>query len=631
MIRQANELPDGSCCSCNICTKLLTKATIGLRSIADLAGLTFLVPPYQRGYRWTEVQVKELLDDLVYFGEVRERSRSETFYCLQPVLVKSLGGHEYELVDGQQRLTTLHLLYGYIQQQYQRGGSPLFTLRYVTRPESQRFLEALNASSPPTDLAEQAKANIDFTFMLQAWESLERWFNDQRRPALTAGDLYGTLLKHTQVIWYELPDNSGEPGQEQQAFIRLNSGKIPLTNAELIKALFLKRAADDADSDAGSLAFERRQLELAADWDRMEARLRQEELWYFLNQSASRHPTRIELLFELHKALNPPSPEEQKLLGDDAYATFRYFNHRLQRASKKELLKAWGEIKHLFLTLEEWYANSLWYHELGYLIAVGTPVIKLLQVQGGGTKRAFAEYVREEIRNTVAGGLDKWKYGANKAQLRNALLLFNIETLRTGGSYRFPFQHYKSERHLWSLEHIHAQNDKGLRRHQDFVNWLVDVRPYVAKLPGLRPLHEDGEQEQVEGRSEPPTAAEVLERLDALVAQQVIEKEEFKEVQLTILELLGEPNLHGIENLALLSTQQNAVLSNGIFAQKRQQILDMECAGEFVPIATRNVFLKYYTKQPDHLSYWTATDRAAYKAEIRRVLANYLTDLSHAD
>ena len=604
--------------------------TIGLKSIADLAGLTFLVPPYQRGYRWTKVQVTELLDDLLYFGEVRERSRSDTFYCLQPVLVKFLSGQEYELIDGQQRLTTLHLLYGYIRQQYQRGGRPLFTLRYATRPDSRRFLETLNSPAPPADLAEQAKANIDFTFMHQAWKSLDKWFSDKPDPALTAIDLYQTLLKHTQLIWYELPESGGEPGQEQQAFIRLNSGKIPLTNAELIKALFLKRAADDADDDVGRLAFERRQLELAADWDRMEARLRQEELWFFLNQSASHHPTRIELLFELHKASDPPPPDEQKLLGNDAYATFRYFNRRLQRANKEAILKTWGDIKNLFLTLEEWYSNPRWYHRLGYLIAVGTPVTKLLQAQQHSTKRKFAEYVCEEIQATVAGDLTKWRYRVDDTKLRNALLLFNIETLRTGGSYLFPFQHYKSDQHLWSLEHIHAQNDKGLRRHQDFVNWLRDVRPYVAVLPGPRPLSED-DPEQADGRPEPPSAAEVLERLDRLAARQAIEKEEFKEVQLTVLELLGEPDLHGIENLALLSTRQNAVLSNGVFAQKRRRILNMERAGEFVPIATRNVFLKYYTRHPDHLSYWTATDRAAYVAEIQHVLAYYLAAPPDAD
>jgi hypothetical protein len=607
------------------------KNTIGLKSIAELAGLTFLVPPYQRGYRWTEVQVTELLDDLLYFGEVRERSRSDSFYCLQPVLVKPLGRQEYELIDGQQRLTTLHLLYGYIRQHYQRGSRLLFTLRYVTRPDSQRFLEGLNDPIPPDDLAEQAKANIDFTFMHQAWESLEKWFKKQADPALTAIDLYQTLLKHTQLIWYELPESGGESGQEQQAFIRLNSGKIPLTNAELIKALFLKRAADEADTDSGGLSFDRRQLELAADWDRMEARLRQEELWYFLNQSTSAHPTRIEFLFELHKALNPPPPDEQKLLGNDAYATFRYFNHRLQRASKDAILAAWSNIKDLFLTLEEWYASPRWYHQLGYLIAVGTPVTQLLQAQRSGTKREFEDYVSEEIKHTVAGDLIKWKYGANRTQLRNVLLLFNIETLRAGGSYRFPFQHYKSELHLWSLEHIHAQNDRGLRRQQDFVNWLRDVRPFVDKLPGPLPLPEENDSEQADGRPDPPTAAEVLERLDSLAAQQVIEKEEFVEVQLTVLELLGDPELHGIENLALLSTPHNAVLSNGVFAQKRQHILDMERAGEFMPIATRNVFLKYYTRQPDHLSYWTATDRAAYVAEIRRVLVNYLAVPHDAD
>ncbi len=62
--------------------------TVDLKSIADLKGFNFLVPQYQRGYRWTKTQVRALLEDLLYFHDTASK---DTFYCLQPVLVKPLG------------------------------------------------------------------------------------------------------------------------------------------------------------------------------------------------------------------------------------------------------------------------------------------------------------------------------------------------------------------------------------------------------------------------------------------------------------------------------------------------------------------------------------------------------------
>ncbi|GAB3841671.1 DUF262 domain-containing protein [Hymenobacter jeollabukensis] len=80
--------------------------TIGLKGIVDLIDLNFLVPQYQRGYRWTKTQVIELLEDLLHF---KESAPPNTFYCLQPVLVKRRGD-QWEVIDGQQRLTTIYIL-----------------------------------------------------------------------------------------------------------------------------------------------------------------------------------------------------------------------------------------------------------------------------------------------------------------------------------------------------------------------------------------------------------------------------------------------------------------------------------------------------------------------------------------
>lgn len=56
-------------------------ATVELKSISELFGLRFFVPSYQRGYRWTTVQVRELLEDLYDFSDDNKREDND-YYCL---------------------------------------------------------------------------------------------------------------------------------------------------------------------------------------------------------------------------------------------------------------------------------------------------------------------------------------------------------------------------------------------------------------------------------------------------------------------------------------------------------------------------------------------------------------------
>ena len=73
------------------------------RPIGEIEGC-FYVPNYQRGYRWTGSQVEALLNDIWDSSE-----RKEDTYCLQPIVIMSLT-NGYELIDGQQRFTTILIL-----------------------------------------------------------------------------------------------------------------------------------------------------------------------------------------------------------------------------------------------------------------------------------------------------------------------------------------------------------------------------------------------------------------------------------------------------------------------------------------------------------------------------------------
>ena len=68
----------------------------------------FYVPAYQRGYRWKE-EVKMLLNDIHEIGEGKN-------YSLQPIVVRKIDEKKFELIDGQQRLTSIYLIFRYMKQ-----------------------------------------------------------------------------------------------------------------------------------------------------------------------------------------------------------------------------------------------------------------------------------------------------------------------------------------------------------------------------------------------------------------------------------------------------------------------------------------------------------------------------------
>ena len=95
-----------------------------LKAVGDITGC-FLVPAYQRGYRWGEEQVNFLLNDIWENGDKD--------YCLQPIVVKRQMDGKFELIDGQQRLTTLYLIFLYMQLKVLQNIDLPFTVEYETR------------------------------------------------------------------------------------------------------------------------------------------------------------------------------------------------------------------------------------------------------------------------------------------------------------------------------------------------------------------------------------------------------------------------------------------------------------------------------------------------------------------
>ena len=244
------------------------------KNVNDISG-NFIVKSYQRGYRW-DSQVLTLLEDL--------RENGDKDYCLQPIVVKRVGENDFELIDGQQRLTTLYILLQYIRQNYKPKIKINFSISYENRTKSEEFLNNINE--------EQSKDNIDFFFMYKAYKTIDDWFQKSEDDTFLADEMYRYLHSFVKVIWYEVDDSV----DSIELFTRLNIGRIPLTNAELIKALFLRR--NDAE-DEDKRVDKRRQIEIAVQWDDMERQLQDERFWYFLtNDTPEDYPTKLDLLFK---------------------------------------------------------------------------------------------------------------------------------------------------------------------------------------------------------------------------------------------------------------------------------------------------------------------------------------------
>ncbi len=211
-----------------------------LKKINELQEYNFYIPAYQRGYRWGEKEVVDLLTDISEFKSREvEGTDEKTWYCLQPIVVKKRNDWQYEVIDGQQRLTTIYLILHFLNTRYVEKAK-IFSLAYQTRENSSEFLEKLTKDV-------ESDENIDFFYISEAYKAVCNWFY---QPNFNINDFESKFKFNAKVIWYESSEDDSIA-----IFTRINIGKIPLTNAELIKALFLNCSNFDKDKGIYSASF----------------------------------------------------------------------------------------------------------------------------------------------------------------------------------------------------------------------------------------------------------------------------------------------------------------------------------------------------------------------------------------
>lgn len=288
-----------------------------IKPIKNIIGENFFIPRYQRGYRWGEQEITELLEDIKEYCNLTEdrESKISKFYCLQPIVVRKKEWNDtdksniqgWEVIDGQQRLTTIYLILYYLKdlRKYQDKKESIFSLFFETRPDSQDFFKK------KLFLTENGN-NIDFFYISKAFKTISIWFDKNTGYTLP---ILQTILKeeyNISVIWYEV---EGTDENSIELFTRINEGKIPLTDAELIKALILQ---SDRYPENEKKYIKQRLFEIATEWDNIEQTLNDDKFWLFINDLDYTPSSKIEFIFKiLAKKWN------NKLIGPERVLWFR--------------------------------------------------------------------------------------------------------------------------------------------------------------------------------------------------------------------------------------------------------------------------------------------------------------------
>jgi hypothetical protein len=518
-------------------------STIRLKPIRELLTddsgepANYWIPAYQRGYRWSPLMVTQLLDDLWEFIQTPD---SGQFYCLQPIVIKSRMDGKYEVVDGQQRLTTIYILLTYLQDLLPHFEAVRFTLTFATRGKANEpFLANIDQG--------RAEENVDFYHICQAHRAIEEWFSGERSKyrikLLTHLLNTDELGRNVKVIWFEL----GENDKPVDAFTRLNVGKIALTDDELIRALFLRRRnVNDSETEA-------RQRKIAHEWDEIEKALQNDAFWYFLNKVAKAQ-NRIGFLFEL-VAHSEGVPPEFAQAQNPVFLTF----NKVLSAEDVNHQSEWLKIKEQFMRLEEWFENRLLYHLVGFLVHEGVTLNEISSLAQDCTKsefhlrlrrRIFAETIggvfpvdsnRDAIRERIVTKLGELDYESNRKRILSVLLLFNVATLHENPKSNFRFQFDNFKKQSWNIEHI-----RSISPNSSQTEWFDLCAEYLRTRQGNDATKEKKLLAEIEGFTAlgNEEAAAQFEPLYKRLLQYFSEDDE------------AEPD-HGIANLALLDEGTN--------------------------------------------------------------------------
>lgn len=610
----------------------MQKLSANLYSIAEIveAGIDlFEIKSYQRGYRWDIENIRALIQDI-------SQCEPGKTYCMQPLVVTALSNGAYEVIDGQQRLTTFKILSHCLQTLLRNIDFKDYQIIYETR-SCASFLEKLYGGVFPVydqnlsleDVRnlwnqlelETNEINRDNFHLFQSYCTCTKLFDEMPKESLI--DFAEKLKSQVRFIWYEV-DLTLLNTSAEKLFANINKNKIKLTGADLIKALLILDIDHNTTYNV-EVKHHKKQL-LAQEWDEIEQTLRNANFWFFItNSNEPQYDVRIGKLFDIIT---------QNKLETDLGSYFIM--------KKKPELRNWDQNYRVFKIAQEWYMDTYLYHRIGFLVNMNIisfeKILFYYQKPQTTSKAEFINWLNEHIKTYFKSfelaEINYNKHAGRYEYCTGALMLYNILLLeKYYPSQKFMFGDFVE--HEWSLEHIQPQKPKE-KNATSWSVWLKEIE-VIIEDKFINTTDKILKIDKVQYGIESLNFNELISKLSILNNIDKISSDLL--LQLNILQDLFEEEFptHKIQNLALLDKTTNSKLSNGSFKEKRSIILqlnDIIKDGQedkeliFLPLGTINVFSKTMNTDSQNLQldYWSIKDSELYFSEIKTILTPYLND-----
>lgn len=597
----------------------------------------FNVPSLQRTYRWGEKEITLLLNDLYEFYNANKDSPNAFFYPLQPLILKKNKNYDcYDILDGQQRLTTIKLIGAYLKSKDHNLNACNIDISYESRSNVEEIFLEIDKNSDD-NLSDKYKDKMELYYISKAFACIKNWFEPFQENGKKKSDneevkrrdsiykvLFGDGSKSCFYV-YELEDDA----DEKKIFQNINQGRISLSSSELIKPLFLGSIfGTDDDVDKYSFVNTRDgygifipivkinekqalinlQKTIAQEWNNIETCFLHNEFYYFICPQKARSANRMDFLFEIAK----------DRYNEGNKTTFDIFYDELKTKEEERLidriLNVWNDVIKCFNRLQKAYYDYDAYHLIGYCNTQKKIDISNI-ISNYCLEKINIQKLKDEVKRKIKSNInyvglykedgnigdekngnkayddptiDNLDYNQNKDKIKRILLLHNLQAY-SSSHIRFPFDKYNDGRE-YDIEHIHAKaDDKADKKSR--IEWLktnfLDLKEYESFFE-KKDIKGDKKNtveifndflNEVNKEQDEKKKAELFEKLlkcdDKKYCLLVDSDDTFKElVNICYKEGDKDEVDDSLGNLCLLDRTTNRSYGNSLFITKRKIILN---------------------------------------------------------
>lgn len=580
------------------------------------------IPNYQRGYKWEISNVEDLLNDI---NNINNIDKNE--HCLHNLTIIE-NKNKWEIIDGQQRLTTIFLILKYLGKEY-------YSLSYKIRQNTEDFF-----NNEINDIIKNLKDNKykkelelfndiknknnnydkqDIYYICRALFTIYNWFNKNYKDK----PIEAFIEKFESVYFYKHEIKTNIKGET--VFSNLNSGRVPLTDIELIKAdLIINISEIEAKGNKSEILINEIRSNIGRLWDEMESWLAQDEVWYWIapkNNSVNK----LLLLFNLCSELKE---------GKNIYE--KYYNYVYDKNLKCDYSKIktiWENIKNYYYTIKDWYLDNDLYHLIGIIVSFGININIIIEDNSNiKNKNELKSKLKNEIiiHLKLTNKDNKLKFGdidyleldynndkdeVNKIfTLLNCLEGYNYDKNKFNEHFRYRFDIHN--KYKWSIEHIIPRNPKK----DTILDYFNDIIKILYN-------EQNEELEKIKGEIKEKLNEPKYKEFNGSIEKLKLSnndklKEEFIEDFNNII------NINNIGNLALLGIDTNSSLKNKIFKEKRNILLKfISNEGRFIPPLTLKVFSKTFDGANGEEMYWTHEDFNKYEEYQEKKLKYFINSI----